>query len=372
MREVYLIGTGSYLPGEPVAFEHIDSVLGSLDEAPARIRSWMKRTAGVLSELLDTRVFHYAIDPDTRTFTDDNISMSVKAARRALDSAGISAGEIDLITYGSAHQHQMPTATVRIQEQLGIKECEEFSIHANCTSAYKALHLALELLKSGRNKTALVLSSSIASSELRAEYYNQQKLDKESLFLRWFLCDGAGAVILSTDAAFRSGFRLTHTYTESIGGNKPSLMYNYRPAYWMNPLEEFSSGAHHLRQKFRNELSTDVFIEPDGSVFIKGLKRMLAQAGVEANTITCFQINMPARHITDSIMDECERIGISRDRFYTRLDSLGYAGPPMVFIALDRLLKERRFTGGDRVASFVTEVSKFMQAGYILQYEPHH
>ncbi len=57
---------------------------------------------------------------------------------------------VDLILYGSAHQDQMPTASVRIQEELGIEQCGEISIHANCTSAYKAILLGHDLLKNGR------------------------------------------------------------------------------------------------------------------------------------------------------------------------------------------------------------------------------
>ena len=75
----------------------------------------------------------------------------------------------------------MPTTSVRIQEALGIEVCDELSIHANCTSAYKALYLAHELIKGGRNQRALVLSSSLSSSELVAEYYNQPLAERESL-----------------------------------------------------------------------------------------------------------------------------------------------------------------------------------------------
>ena len=73
----------------------------------------------------------------------------------------------------------MPTASVRIQEALGIEQCREISIHANCTSAYKALLVASDFIKSGRYKKALVISSSMSSSELRAEYYNQAIVKKD-------------------------------------------------------------------------------------------------------------------------------------------------------------------------------------------------
>ena len=169
---------------------------------------------------------------------------------------------------------QMPTPSVRIQEALGIDRCGEVSVHANCTSAYKALLLAHDLLRNGRYRNALVISSGISSSELRAEYYNQPIVKKEELFLRYFLGDGAGAVVLVAGESSNPGLYLESTYMESAGGNKPSAMKNKRPAYWMNPREEFELGYHHLSQMFQDELRKN-FHEPDGTIFFNGLKRYL-------------------------------------------------------------------------------------------------
>jgi 3-oxoacyl-[acyl-carrier-protein] synthase III len=364
---VYIAGTGSYLPGDPIPYGEIDNVLGRLTAAPPAVKKWYESSGAVMREILDVKYVHYAIDPITREFTDDNVTMSVKAANAALAHAGMKPDDIDLLCYGSAHQDQMPTASVRIQEALGIERCSELSIHANCTSAYKALYCAHQFVSSGQNKNALVISANISSSELRAEYYNQPLIDKESLFLRWFLCDGAGACVVTSDPARSKGYEIEQTYIESVGGKRPSLMFNERPALWLPPDREFAEGRHHLRQKFRNELSTSVFQEKDGSVFFNGLKRMLAGGKVPVDKIKLFQVNMPTKHIIDSIMDECTAIGIPASALYTRLSDLGYCGPPMVFICLDKIMREETLDKGDRIVSFVTEVSKFMQAGYSIK-----
>jgi 3-oxoacyl-[acyl-carrier-protein] synthase III len=362
---VRISGTGHYLPGEPIPFEKVDNYLGSLDGAPEKISAWLGRMKEIMSEILEVENYHFAIDPVTREFTDDNITMSVKAARKALEDAGLTAEDIDFIAYGSAHQDQMPTASVRIQEALGIEQCGEVSIHANCTSAYKALTIAYDFLRLGRYKKALVVSSGISSSELRSDYYNLAKVRKEELFLRYFLSDGAGAVILEADESpKKQGLYLEHCYIESIGGNKPSAMGNKRPAYFMNPKEEFDKAYHHLSQMFNENLSRH-FNEADGSVFIKGLKRMLEQYPVDKNLIRFFQVNFPSKHISEMIMDECEEIGIDRNTLYTKMSSMGYMGPPMVFACLDKILHEEQLKHGEILLSFVTEVSKFMQAGFI-------
>jgi len=364
---IHIAGTGHFLPGEPVPAGEVDHYLGQLTHAPEKIQKWLNRIRELMKEMLEVEFYHFAIDPVTHNFTEDNVTMSVKAAVQAIADAGLKPEDIDLIVYGSAHQDQMPTASVRIQEALGIEQCAEVSIHANCTSAYKALLVGHDLLKNGRYKTALVVSSSISSSELVAGYYNQPLVRKEELFLRYFLSDGAAAMVLKAEEKKPQGLIIEHVYIESIGGKKPSAMGNKRPAYWMNPKEEFEKGYHHLAQMFQEELSAN-FHEPGGSVFLKGLKRMIDRYRIDLSALRFFQVNFPSKHITELIMDECMELGIDRKTLYSKMAAMGYIGPPMALLCLDKIKKEEKLKNNDLILSFVTEVSKFMQAGYAIRY----
>lgn len=364
---VKITGSGSFLPGAPVPFDDIDRYLGKITDAPAKVMKWMTRIKPVMKEMLDIEQYFYAIDPVTREFTEDNVTMAVKAASQALERAGLAPTDIECIVYGSAHMDQMPTASVRIQEALGIEECAELAIHANCTSAYKALLVASDFIRHGRYRNALVLSAGISSSELCAEYYNQPLIKKEDVFLRWFLCDGAGALVLEADEIQKNGLYVESTYMESVGGKKPSPMFNRRPAYWMNPREEFNKGYHHLAQMFQEQLRTH-FHDPDGTVFYKGLRKMINKYDIDLSRLRFFQVNLPSRHIADLVLEECATLGIPESALYTRMSKMGYSGPPMAFICLDSILREEKLIDEDLIMSFVTEVSKFMQAGYALRY----
>lgn len=364
---VKVAGTGAFLPGEPVLPDDVEKYLGEIREAPQRVMTWLSRIKPLMKEMLAIDHYHFAIDPLTREFTEDNISMSVKSARKAIERAGLKPEDIEFIAYGSAHQDQMPTASVRIQEALGIERCGEISVHANCTSAYKALLLAYDFIRNGRYRTALVVSSSMSSSELRAEYYNQPLITKEELFLRYFLSDGAGAVVLKASNKKENGYFLENVYMESIGGNKPACMGNKRPAYWMNPGEEYKKAYHHLAQMF-NEQLREHFHDADGSVFFKGLQRMITRYGMDLQNLRYFQVNFPSRHISELIMDECSQLGIRKETLYTRMSDMGYIGPPMCFVCLDKIIKEEPVKHDDLILSFVTEVSKFMQAGFSIRY----
>lgn len=364
---VRLAGSGTFLPGNAISSDEVDYYLGEVNDAPVKIRNWQKRIRSLMKEMLDVEYYHFAIDPVSRSFTEDNVTMSVKAALKAITDAGMQPQDIGLIVYGSAHQDQMPTASVRIQEKLGIEQCGEISVHANCTSAYKAILLAYDLIRNGRYKNALVISSSISSSELVAEYYNQPLIKKEELFLRYFLSDGAAALVLQSENQKQNGLFIEQVYMESVGGNKPSAMGNKRPAYWMNPKEEFDKGYHHLAQMFQEELRSN-FHEADGSVFVKGLKRMIAKYNIDLSGLRFFQVNFPSKHITELVMEECQNLGIPGETLYTKMSTMGYIGPPMALLCLDKIRKEEKLNDHELILSFVTEVSKFMQAGYAIRY----
>ena len=89
---------------------------------------------------------------------------------------------------------------------------------------------------------------------------------------------------------------------------------------------------------------------------------------MDLSDLRFFQVNFPSRHITELIMDECQTLGISRDTLYTKMSTMGYIGPPMALLCLDRIKNEEQLRNNDLILSFVTEVSKFMQAGYAIRY----
>lgn len=369
--KVKLTGTGSFLPGEPVKFEDIQALLGQVNDAPKNVMKWINSIQPMMKEMLGIEQSHFAIDPVTREFTEDNISMAVKAAKKALENAGMVPDDIDFIAFGCACLIQMPTTSVRIQEELGIKSCGEMSIHSNCTSTYKAMMLAHDLISVGRYKTVMVLSSNLSSATMRAEYYNQKLVERDQMLLRWFLCDGAGCMIFTRDdSEVKKGNYLEATYVESIGCGVKPMMYNKWKAREMNPLEVYENGLHHIVQEGVT-ISTREGEERGKLIynsFSEGLKRMAEMFDIDLTRTTHFQINLPAKHINDLIKESCITSGIPENSFYSRLTDNGYPGPPAALIMMDLLFKEENLKPGDQIISFVTEVSKLMQGGFMIRH----
>ena len=99
-RDVYVAGIGSHSPGEPIPFAQIEDVLGPITGVSPKLSRWIDRMRPIMQEMLGVKFCHYSIDPRTRKPTEDNVVMSVKSARRALDTAGLKTTDVDLIVYG--------------------------------------------------------------------------------------------------------------------------------------------------------------------------------------------------------------------------------------------------------------------------------
>jgi 3-oxoacyl-[acyl-carrier-protein] synthase-3 len=364
-RDVYIAGIGSHSPGEPVPFDRIEDVLGLITGVPPKLSNWIDRMRPIMQEMLGVRFCHYALDPRTRQPTDDNITMSVKAAQRALEMAGLKPTDLDLLVYGGNVMESMcPPTTTQIQEELKIPACAEYSIHSNCTSIYKALQLAADQIRLGRYKHALLVTSTLASPFLMAEHYNPKILLKPQILLRWFLCDGAGALVLTSDPDLgQKRLRVLGTYIESMGLGLGPDMYCHVGGHRVHPLEVYEKGWHHLSQNFDQVAGLSVELGK------KAADRLMDRLGMDWQQVKYMFMNVPTRHIHDRVMSEM-RIDKKNPglEFYSKLADRGYPGACAIIHALDGFLHETTPHKGDLLASVVAESSKWIYGGFVLEY----
>lgn len=85
LRPVFVIGTGSFLPNEPVPNSQIDELLGRLDQAPPRVQKFLGNIGPLILDKAGIEHRHFAIDPKTHKLTHTLASLAEEAARRALD-----------------------------------------------------------------------------------------------------------------------------------------------------------------------------------------------------------------------------------------------------------------------------------------------
>ena len=152
---INIIGTGSYLPSEVVYNSDFDyKSVGITDEWLAFIGLNERRHSSPNEDFLD---------------------MAYEASIKAIEEAGITPQDIDIIFMnGTLNPNLMiPTGVIELQGRLGIKSCATFTVPGTSAAAIQAIHLASLILISGEYETALVVDSSTYS---RGFNYNKKSI----------------------------------------------------------------------------------------------------------------------------------------------------------------------------------------------------
>jgi 3-oxoacyl-[acyl-carrier-protein] synthase-3 len=162
-----IAGTGSYLP--PRVMTNADFA-ARLDTSDA----WIRERTGIVQR-------HIADESQASS------DLALEACRRALEAAGVSAAEIDLIVVAtSTPDYIFPSTACLLQAKLGIKGCPAFDVQAVCSGFVYAVATADAFIKNQTAKKALVVGAEVFSRILD---WN----DRGTCVL---FGDGAGAVVL--------------------------------------------------------------------------------------------------------------------------------------------------------------------------------
>jgi 3-oxoacyl-[acyl-carrier-protein] synthase-3 len=163
-----IAGCGAYLPERVLTNDELARRLDTSDE-------WIRQRTGIGAR-------HIAADGE---LTSD---LALIAARRALERAGMSGSDLDLIVLATATpDHTFPATATKVQAQLGMKRGAAFDIQAVCSGFIFALAIADNALRLGQARTALVIGAETFSRILDWE-------DRGTCVL---FGDGAGALVLN-------------------------------------------------------------------------------------------------------------------------------------------------------------------------------
>ncbi|MES2633410.1 MAG: beta-ketoacyl-ACP synthase III [Pseudomonadota bacterium] len=167
-----ITGTGSFLPARRVTNADLAAELAG--HGVETSDQWIVERTGIHAR-------HFAAADVTSS------DLGAQAARNALESAGISASEIDLIIVATSTPDMVfPSAACILQNKLGIAGCAAFDVQAVCSGFVYALTVADSLIKTGAASKALVIGAEVFSRIL-------DFTDRTTCVL---FGDGAGAVVL--------------------------------------------------------------------------------------------------------------------------------------------------------------------------------
>jgi 3-oxoacyl-[acyl-carrier-protein] synthase-3 len=176
-------GTGSYLPAKALSNHDLEKMVDTSDQ-------WIRERTGI-----GTR--HIAADGET------TCDLAEQAAQRAMEAAGKTADDIDLIIVATTTPDKVfPSTACLLQGRLGVHGCAAFDIQAVCTGFVYAMGVADKFIRTGGAKCALVVGAETLSRIV-------DWTDRTTCVL---FGDGAGAVVL--EASDEPGILSSHLHAD--------------------------------------------------------------------------------------------------------------------------------------------------------------
>ncbi|NNF51646.1 MAG: ketoacyl-ACP synthase III [Gammaproteobacteria bacterium] len=297
-----IAGTGSYLPEKVVTNADLEKLVDTTDE-------WIRSRTGIERR-------HIA-GPDETT-----CDLCEPAARAAMEAAGVSPDDIDLIVVGTTTPDQVfPNVGCLLQARLDIHECPAFSLEAACTGFIYALSVADKFVSTGASKCALVVGAETISRMVDWS-------DRQTCVL---FGDGAGAVILKPDE--EAGILSTHLHAD--GKYKDLLFY---PSGVSKNLTAMTKGQDFIQMK-GNEVFK-VAVNTLGRI----VEETLAASGLDKSEIDWL---VPHQANTRIIQATARKLGMEMDRVIVTVQDHGNTSAASVPLALDVAVRDGRIKRGD-------------------------
>jgi 3-oxoacyl-[acyl-carrier-protein] synthase-3 len=303
-RIVYsrITGTGSYLPGEPIGNAELIErhVLESSDE-------WIIERTGI-------RTRHLA--PAGVSASD----LAFEACRRALDAAGKTGADVDLIIVAtSTPDCVFPSTAALLQRKLGVTNgSPAFDLQAVCTGFAYALTVADKFIRSGSTRCALIVGAEVFSRILDWK-------DRGTCVL---FGDGAGAVVL--EASDRPGILSTALHADG----------------------SYSEILCVPGQVSGGQVIGDPFLRMDGQAVFKFAVRALADVGTEVLAAAGMSIDqvdwlIPHQANIRIMTATAKKLGLPAEKCIVSVDRHGNTSAASIPLALDESVRSGRIKSGD-------------------------
>ena len=296
-----IIGTGSYLPGKVVTNFDLEKMVDTSHD-------WIVSRSGI---------------SERRFAADDELAsdLAMHASRRALEAAGISVDEIDLVIVATTTPDQtFPSTACILQDKLGIRQGAAFDVQAVCSGFIYALNTADLYIRNGQARTALVVGAEVLSRLLNWE-------DRTTCVL---FGDGAGAVVLQR--------------SETPGVLSAKLH-----------ADGSQRGMLAARGNIRNgKISGSPYIEMEGQAVFKFAVKVLSEVVEEVlaeNKMQGSEIDWLIPHQANIRIMEAtaKKLGLSMDNVVVTVGQHGNTSAASIPLALDTAVRDGRIKAGQNV-----------------------
>lgn len=299
-----IIGTGRYLPEKILTNQDLESMVETSDQ-------WIRERTGIEQR-------HIAAEGQT------TCDLAEKAARNAIEMAGIDAKTIDMIVFATTTPDKVfPSTACLLQQRLGIRGCPAFDIQAVCTGFVYAVSVADQFIKTSMAKRVLVVGA-----ETLSRITNWQ--DRSTCIL---FGDGAGAVIF--EASSETGILSTHIHAD--GQYEELLHVPSGPSKL--PLTD------DIAERTMSMKGNEVF-----KVAVNTLSR-IANETLSANHMTKEQVDWLVPHQANLriISATAKKLGLTDDQVVVTVNKHANTSSASVPMALDEAVRDGRIQRGQIV-----------------------
>ncbi len=294
-----IAGTGSYLPEKVLSNHDLEKMVETSDQ-------WITERTGIKKR-------HIVAENETTT------DLAFNAAVKAIEAAGISNDEIDLIIVATTTPTRIfPSTASLVQQKLNIHGCPAFDVQAVCTGFVYGLTIAEKFIKSGTVKNALIIGAESLSRIV-------DWTDRNTCVL---FGDGAGAVVLQ--ASEETGILSTHIHCDGQ----------------FNELLSVPTGPGSIPSDdlpFIGMQGNDVF-----KVAVKTLSNIVDETLV-ANDLTKQDIDWLIPHQANIriINATAKKLSMSTDQVVVTVDQHGNTSAASIPLALDVAVRDGRIKRGE-------------------------
>lgn len=301
-----ILGTGRATPEQVLTNADLEKIVDTTDE-------WIRERTGIERRFI-------AADHET------NSQFAARAAQRALQSANISAEQIDIIVQGTVTGDVgFPANACYVQELIGATNAAAFDISAACSGFIYGLALADGFIASGKARYVLVIGCELLS---RITDWK----DRATCVL---FGDGAGACVIGPSEGERG---LIDTFIKSDGRLTELLCMKGRGT--SIPLEvALAERKVFLAMQGREVFKYAVTAMGDASAHI------LEKNGMTSDDIDLF---IPHQANLRIITATAKRLNVSMDKVYVNVQDYGNTSAASIPIAIDEAIEKKRLQSGNR------------------------
>lgn len=305
VRNVRIIGTGSYTPSKIVTNEYLSGILPTSS-------TWIEENLGI---------------KERRIAREDEATsdLAAEAAIKAIDNAGLRKDDIDLIIVATATPDRLaPSTAAIVQGKIEAYNAVAFDISAVCSGFLFGMSVASQFIAAGVYDNVLVIGADTFSKI--TDWTRREAV---------FFGDGAGAAVLS-HANVNEGFLAFRLYTDSHG------KWNFTiPAGG----SEMPASEKTVKEKLHYfQMNGRAVYEVGTEVLPKAINQVLTDTGLN---ITDIDLMIPHQPSIKILQKTAEKIGLPFEKVMINMDKYANTSGGTIPLLLDELNRSGKIKKGN-------------------------